>query len=253
MMKQHTHFRRAIAVSIGCACFIPLNAHADTDKQPLTADPTFTVEWVGAMKTVHRDGDASPETKLEPLARVAGGFAIGPVAGLRGEITVVEGEAHIARVIDGEEHVAEEWDVEAPFLVHGHVDAWVETPLPETVKSLTDLEAWLPKAAEANGIDTAKPFPFKIETTDAAIDFHVISNDEPGYLVTRPHRELMQFYALANEPATLIGVHSTEHAGVFTHHGSSTHIHLISHDKKHSGHVDAVTFGNETKLLLPSN
>ncbi len=251
-MKLHTRLRRAIATGIGCACFISLNAHPDSDKQPLPVDQTFAVEWVGAMKTVHRDGDASPRTKLEPLARRAGGFAIGPVAGLRGEITVVEGKAHIARVIDDEEHVAEEWDVEAPFLVYGHVDSWIETPLPNDVIALSDLETWLPKAAEANGIDPTKPFPFKIESTDAAIDFHVISNDEPGYIVSRPHRELMRFYALTNEAVTLLGVHSTEHAGIFTHHGSATHIHMVSHDEKHSGHVDAVTFGKDTKLFLPS-
>jgi acetolactate decarboxylase len=40
----------------------------------------------------------------------------------------------------------------------------------------------------------------------------------------------------------IIGFFSTEHKGVFTHHDSFLHMHLITKDKEKMGHLDAATF-----------
>jgi acetolactate decarboxylase len=217
-----------------------------------TDGSTYTVAWLGEMRRVHLEGDASPCTDLSIVERGPGSFAIGPLAGLRGEITVVDGVVCISRFIEGEEQMTHDWNQQAPFLVYGLVNGWVEVSPPDRIDSIAGLESWLHDAARLHGLDTARPFPFKVETVDSTIAYHVIANDVPGYRTVRPHDELKHHFTSRREPVTLIGVFSTGHAGVFTHHGSSTHIHLVSADGHRSGHVDDITLGVETHYYLPA-
>ena len=57
-------------------------------------------------------------------------------------------------------------------------------------------------------------------------------------------------YNIANENAEIIGFFSTEHKGVFTHHDSFLHMHLITKDESKMGHLDELEIG-EMKLYLP--
>jgi acetolactate decarboxylase len=79
----------------------------------------------------------------------------------------------------------------------------------------------------------------------------VIANTSPGYQTTRPHDELKVRFVSESEPVTVIGVYSTQHAGIFTHHGSSTHIHMVSADERRSGHVDAIYLGEHARAFVP--
>jgi acetolactate decarboxylase len=57
-------------------------------------------------------------------------------------------------------------------------------------------------------------------------------------------------YNLKNEEVVIIGFFSTEHKGVFTHHDSFLHLHLITKDERKMGHLDMAEF-NEMELYLP--
>lgn len=59
-------------------------------------------------------------------------------------------------------------------------------------------------------------------------------------------------YELKNEDVEIIGFFSTEHQGIFTHHDSYLHMHLITKDIKKMGHLDEITFGDMT-LYLPKS
>lgn len=211
----------------------------------------FTVQWKSKMMLVHREGDAAPRVDLETIAKRDGAFAIGPLAGLRGEITAVDGVIHVSRVKDDTPAVSNDWAVEAPFLVYGYVKAWKEVPLPASVKSPKDLEAYLAKAATEAGIDADAPFPFKVHVPDGDIQYHIMNNPDEGYTITRPHHALMTPFEIKGRPATVIGVYSTKHAGVFTHHGDATHLHVVSDDDHDAGHIDTADFGAGAKLFLP--
>jgi hypothetical protein len=211
----------------------------------------YTVSWIGELRAVHLDGDARPRASLRQIEPRRGAFAIGPLAGLRGEITVIDGAASIARAGEDGERVDRGFDHEAAFLVFGRVGAWRALPLPEEVRDGAALERWLPGAAAVAGLRAGEPFPFKIETGSSTVAYHVIANREPGYHVSRPHRELMRFFTIDAEPVILIGVHSTAHAGVFTHHGQATHTHVVSGDGRRSGHVDELRLGPGSVAYLP--
>jgi hypothetical protein len=57
-------------------------------------------------------------------------------------------------------------------------------------------------------------------------------------------------YNYQNEDAEIIGFFSTEHKGVFTHHDSFLHMHLITKDESKMGHLDELKIG-KMKLYLP--
>jgi hypothetical protein len=120
---------------------------------------------------VHRDGDARARVDLRRIGLGPGTFAIGPLAGLRGEITVVDGSAYVARVEDDREKVERDVEWEAPFLVFGHVASWHALSLPDDVRNVADLERWLPAAAATAGLRQDEPFPFKIETDSSIVEY----------------------------------------------------------------------------------
>lgn len=211
----------------------------------------YSVEWVGELRAVHLDGDARPRVRLSDIEPGAGTFAIGPLAGLRGEITVLDGRAFVARADDEGQHVDHGFEHDAAFLVYGRVAKWRPVPVPDEVRDVAALERWLPGAARQAGLDTGRPFPFKIETATSTVDYHVISRTAPGYQVTGPHSELMRRFEAAAEPLKILGVYSTGHAGIFTHHGQATHLHLVRGDERGSGHVDGLQLGADAVAYLP--
>ena len=57
-------------------------------------------------------------------------------------------------------------------------------------------------------------------------------------------------YKLNEEHVDIVGFFSTQHKGIFTHHDSYLHLHLITRDRTKMGHLDDVEF-DEMKLYLP--
>lgn len=210
------------------------------------------VKWVGRLSNVHRNGDAGPTIKLATLADRPGLCAIGPLAGLRGEITVLDGVPYIAKIRNGAIRIDRDFNVDAPFLVYAEVARWKPVPIEQPIPSMAELERWVRSAAVDAGVYGRTPvFPFKIETSNSDIDFHVISNTDPGYRIVKPHRELMKFFQLKSKPLVLLGFFSENHEGVFTHRGQWTHIHAVEGDGVSSGHVDALSIRPGSVLYLP--
>ena len=205
----------------------------------------YALSWQGRL---HHTGDARPRVSLNEIPRTDRTFAIGPLAGLRGEITVIDGEPYIARIDEnGEQRVGHGFDPRAPFLVYGNVREWRGVSVPADVKTVQDLEGWLETLE-----DFAEPFPFKITTATSTIQYHVIHNAEPGYKTSLPHSDLMRRFELNKTPVTLLGVYSTEHGGIFTHRGAATPIHMVAGDGQRSGHVDGPEMGDEARLFVPA-
>ena len=136
--------------------------------------------------------------------------------------------------------------------MYGSVYRWQEMSIPDSIRTIHQLEQWLALIADTlSASDMPDAFPFKLVSSQSKVDFHVISNREPGYQISRPHHELMRFFTLESQPLTLLGVFSRHHAGIFTHHDQWTHIHLVSDDKRHSGHVDSLSLDPDAMLFLP--
>ena len=90
------------------------------------------------MREVLREGRTQSRVALEDVTSRSGAVAVGALAGLGGEITIVDGETWIARSVDGVPEVTgpgPESSDDATVLTASHVDDWIEIgmtiPIPE--------------------------------------------------------------------------------------------------------------------------
>lgn len=81
--------------------------------------------------------------------------------------------------------------------------------------------------------------------------FHVVNktDDAPHSMAT--HKDIQVAFAVERQPVRMLGFYSDKHHGVFTHHGSNTHVHVETLDRRMSGHLDEVRFDAPTTLYLP--
>jgi acetolactate decarboxylase len=215
------------------------------------ADVTYPeIQIAGAMKNVMWKGELDAIIQLDDIADKEGLYAIGPLSGLRGEILIFDGTAYVSRVsADTSISVEETYQAGAPFLVYGHVTKWKETELPDHVTDLASLEAYV----DENTRNYQRPFLFQLSGEVASADIH-IQNLPEGTPVSSPseaHQGQVN-YPLENKSVEIVGFFSTEHQGVFTHHDTYLHLHLLTTDRKQMGHLDRVTFEpSRMKLFLP--
>ena len=214
------------------------------------ADTTApTVLWQGSLQAVH-GGDASGKVALQQFAHKQNLNAVGPVANLDGEITVIAGQFYIARVRHGMVKTDADLATKASFLVWSEVAAW-QPPLPLAAK--IDNQAQLEKQIEAlalkAGIDVSKPFPFKLEGVLDSVDYHILVPKTSQSAQAR-HGDGAQKINAKNTDVEIIGFFSKNHQGVFTHKGSFAHLHVVERNGA-SGHVDQISAGADVRVSFP--
>ncbi|MEL7532135.1 MAG: acetolactate decarboxylase [Bacteroidota bacterium] len=208
------------------------------------------VKNVGAMKEVMWKGELFGKIRLDTIADKSGLYGIGPLTYLRGEILINDGRAFASRVLsDSSMLVEESYEIEAPFLVYANVKEWETSPLPASVEDLQSLEAYLIEKTQAQ----KEPFVFKLIGSVASADIH-IQNLAEGSSVSSPQEahQGQQSYSVANTEVEIIGFFSKHAQGIYTHHDTFMHMHLISKDGSKMGHLDRAKF-EEMKLFLALN
>jgi alpha-acetolactate decarboxylase len=199
-------------------------------------------------------GDRTAKIGLDDIAGLSHLYAIGALSELRGEVTVVDGEAWLAYPVDADAFRVQRRrgsQEKAALLVAAQVPSWQQRKTTEELRG-PSLDEAVVKLARESGLDTRLPFPFLIEGRFPEVSFHVIDGrrvpagtDHGGHVrgaVTRTERNLR---------ATIVGFYSEHHAGVFTHMGEHTHIHVVASSPEVSGHVDAVTVPAGSLFKLP--
>ncbi len=206
------------------------------------------INIVGAMKNVMWKGELSGSIKLDTISHKKGLYGLGPESYLTGELLINNGQSYVSKVTsDSTMTVEKTFDVSAPFLVYANVTEWNEIELVSNIKSIKDIE----KLVDEKTTEFKRPFAFKLTGKISKAIIH-IQNLPKGTKVLSP-KEAHQGqtnYELKDEEATIIGFFSTEHKGVFTHHDSNIHLHLITKDESKMGHLDELEIEN-MKLYLP--
>jgi acetolactate decarboxylase len=214
--------------------------------------PAVEVRVAGEMRRVMRDGDLRATIDLRELAAKPHLCALGPLEGLRGEVTVWDGVPSIATVRGGAIEVTRSFDVKAAFLVYVQVASWQEVPIPPDVVDDEHLERFVATAAAAHGVAPGRPFPFSARATASAAGFHVVDKTDDSPHTMEQHDAIKVRFALADTRVRLVGFHSDRHHGVFTHHGTNVHIHVLTDDGRQSGHLDSIRLAPGGTLLLPA-
>ena len=105
------------------------------------------VHHVGEMRKVMREGDLTATIDLNRLSKMQHLYALGPIEGLRGEVTIWDSKPSIARIIDDKVTTTESFQNKACFLVYANVEAWEEVPIPQEISNEKTLEKWLEQTA----------------------------------------------------------------------------------------------------------
>lgn len=218
-------------------------------KQSNASQNNSEVFIAGAMKNVMWKGALDGTIYLDTISEKEGLFGIGPVRNLRGEILVDDGVSYVSKVaLDSTITVSQTFDVAAPFFVYATVNQWNEIHLSSKIKTIRDLE----NVIEEKRADFDKPFAFKLKGSISSASIH-IQNLPEATKVSSPqeaHQGQMN-YELKDEEVTIIGFFSTQHKGVFTHHDTHVHLHLMTNDKTKMGHLDDLEMEKMT-LYLPT-
>jgi acetolactate decarboxylase len=204
-----------------------------------------------AMRNVMHDGELQGKISLDTITEKTNLYGLGPLEYLQGEVTILDGHPYVSRVGAGSTmQVEETWNIKAPFFVRTNVAKWKEMSIPRHVQTIPELEELLARITKDLG---SSPFPFKLTATVESATIHIVNL--PQGTVVHSHEEAhqgQQNYTLTHVPAEMIGFYSTGHAGVFTHHDRTTHIHLITADRTAMGHLDEMLLETGTaKLYLP--
>src|ERR1041385_206454 len=175
----------------------------------------FWVKHAGQMSDVMMRKDYSAHMDISTLKGVPHLYAMGPVEGLNGEVTVLDSEPSIATVEAGKVSTAKRYP-RAAFLVYGQAANWQQVAIPATIKTDRELEGFVAKAARSKGVDVDKPFPFLVKGTPAEIGFHVV---KAGEHVT---------FTIKAKAVQILGFYSSHDQGVFVHHGTNIHLHFVT-------------------------
>lgn len=218
------------------------------EKETSTTETFSDIKIVGAMKNVMRKGELGGSITLDTIADKTGLYGLGPESYLTGEILVNNGICYLSKVIsDSTMTVEKTFDVSAPFFVYANVSEWNQIKLPPNVKSIQDLEEFI----DTQTSNSKRPFAFKLTGLLDRGTIH-IQNLPEGTKVSSPEEahQGQTSYELYDEGAEIVGFFSTEHKGIFTHHDSFLHMHLITKDEQKMGHLDRLEIGKMT-LYLP--
>jgi acetolactate decarboxylase len=213
----------------------------------------YQLWFIGAQRETIMNGKFAAALDLNTLAGRAHLYGLGPLEELRGEVTIADSRPGLARVApDGTVSVTQSFAAGAPFFVWAEVPRWITTTIPAEIRSYEDLERFVPRAAEAAGLDAEKPLPFLVLGHEDLIEFHILSRigDPPHNM--EEHRRIQIKFELAKTEARIVGFHSTKHRGVFTPGDSNIHIHFQTPDNGKSGHIQKLEIGNGAMLSLPA-
>jgi acetolactate decarboxylase len=235
------------------SCLSLFSCTATTESTPSAAWRGDIERW-GTLREALRDGQDQARVAVADVAR-KNVYAIGALEGLRGEITVVDGEVWIS-----EGHVENPvttrgtaTSANATVLFAAEVREWREFVVEKTVDP-SELDAYIARQAQAAGLDTTKPFPFVVEGGLQHLQMHVIAGECPirarvlGQETTSP---AYQFHSQSLD-GRLVGVYATDSSGILCHMGTTTHVHaLLERDGGMTGHAETVGLAAGAVLKLP--
>jgi len=203
---------------------------------------------VGAMRNVMWKGELAGTISLDTIQNKNGLYGLGPTEHLNGELLIIDGRSFVSRVnADRSIRMEETFQAQAPFFVYANVSEWKELAV-DGMTSIQAIEEYLTKIKGVVNL----PFAFRIKGRVANAQIHV-QNLPKGAKVSSPadaHVGQMK-YEIVDEEVEIVGFYSTKHQGVFTHHDSFVHMHLITADRTKMGHLDEVVFVKDMQLFVP--
>ena len=215
--------------------------------QPIPDDVVAPgVRTFGTMREVMRDGQSEARVALHGLA-TKHTIGVGALAGLQGEVTIVDGEVLVATVTAEQAitRAASKTD-QATLLVCEDVAAWHHFEVGDC-ESYEQLEGRLAELLRARGHDLQAPTPVRVHGTLRRLQVHVLAGACP---IANPSGPSPWRYDGPAYHAQLVGFYVEGAAGRLTHHNHNSHLHATSDQAM--GHLDGVELLNAI-VSLPAS
>jgi acetolactate decarboxylase len=206
------------------------------------------VQLVGQMKDVMWKGKLQGLISLDTLSGRKHLYGLGPLEYLTGELLLLDGRVFQSTIgPDGNMKMTEGPAAKAPFFGYASIRSWKEQSLPDSIRTLPQLEKYLGSLLPQTG----EPFFFRLIGTVAEASIHVV-NLPRGTVVQSPEdaHQGQKNFRLKKETVEILGFFSTKHQAIFTHHDTFLHLHLITANRKKMGHLDRVRL-ERMRLYLP--
>lgn len=243
-----------LACRTGGSTAAPASPSASPRVHRASANPP--VEIHGALRELMHDRRTGPVVEVSRATGSPDSVAVGALAGLTGEVTVLDGEAWLSYAeADGTARTVRTRTPadSAALLVVGRLPNAQWVTLEEDVP-LAMLADRIEALAQARGVDVSRPVPFTLEGPLQDLAWHVVDGRklQSGPSSHQAHAAAGVQGQRASTTGVLVGFYSSQHHGIFTHHDSDTHVHVVLAEENASGHVDGVTVGRGARLRLPA-
>ncbi len=223
-------------------------SHTLSNKDKVVGDHELIV--IGAMRDVMWNGKLEGNFFWDKVTDKESIFGIGPLSYLKGEVMIWDGIPFVSTVQPKDSSVLVEQNdtVSSPFFVMAKVTSWQKVEIPSSITTIQHIDQFLLRSNFNNG----NPYAFKLSGIVENAVYH-IQNLPDGSEVLNPqqaHKGQVK-YRLDQVEVDILGFFSQDHQGIFTHHDTYTHMHIISKDKKYMGHLDDLKIQN-MNLFIPS-
>lgn len=231
-----------LLMSIFLGACTPNKGAQQTSAEPVsskTESLTFSpVERTKAMRRVMWQGELAAAIRFDTvLNKKEHYYGLGPLEGLQGELLILNDTVYKSTFLS-EDSMRVEIAPEsgAPFFVGSRVATWKAIELSDSVLGIKDLEQFL-----LARFDSSARFAFRLRGSIAYAEIH-LQNLPNGAVVRSPKQAHagQRTYHLQEQNAEILGFFSTQDQGVFTHHDSFLHLHLISENRNWMGHLDSL-------------
>ncbi len=203
----------------------------------------------GAMSNIMMKGNLSSYVNLDTLKKEKL-YGLGPVAGLKGEIMIVDGKVYASTVVAGKIVNTTNSISEVAMLVYVNTKDWQEVDTTTTLNSYEELEAFIEQLAKQNGYSLSEPFAFRIEATAPSINYHIIDWKKDVLHTMSNHKQFAISQSPRNAEVELLGFYSDHHHSIFTHHSSNMHVHVRNKKENVIGHLDNIKIKGELTIFL---
>ncbi|MEP5612618.1 MAG: acetolactate decarboxylase, partial [Cyclobacteriaceae bacterium] len=176
------------------------------------------VSNIGELRQIMHQGAFQARVNLDTLVQ-EGTFGLGALDSLSGEVLVLNGTVYRSEIIGDSLVSTVNTLTNATLFVYSSVNSW------DTISAsgISDLENLLVKKSSESGL--AEPFPF-IVLGKPNLTYHVINFDPINGDFSK-HKEGSYTSTLSDTDALILGFYSTIAKGVYTHHDSNMHLHVI--------------------------
>ncbi|MBL8843103.1 MAG: acetolactate decarboxylase [Planctomycetes bacterium] len=211
------------------------------------------VVQLGSMQEQMMAGAPSEGVALADVLAKPHAYAIGPLAGLRGELFVWDGTPFHSRIVDGTAQVRVEPGVRAAFLLASHVRQWRDFAVPADVNDLAELTAWLPRLLEKNRLGDDRLYALRLFGVAKTARLHVVDLAPGTPLDPDSLAAAGRPLELKEAPVQLLGFLAPPGQSTCPIASPPLHLHLRTLLGDVVGHVDDLTLAPGATLELAWN